>query len=66
MSTNDRAAIIARLRVLSRAMWQPREIRNNEFTMRIPAEPLRDADLVMSTAADMLEEGEWNEGDLTA
>ena len=44
----------ARLRELSRAVTQGRE-GWREFSMRVPAEPDRDADLVLSTAADEIE-----------
>ncbi len=55
--TQDRAALVAlvaRLRELSTAVTQGREAVMREFTMRIPAEPARDADLVLSDAADRL------------
>ena len=51
----ERAAIIARLRELAHAVTKGPEAIRGECTMRVPAEPLRDADLVLSAAADMLE-----------
>jgi hypothetical protein len=54
-TNEDLPAIIARLRELSKAVTTGREAVAREFTMRVPAEPLRDADLVLSTAADELE-----------
>jgi hypothetical protein len=53
--TTERTAIISRLRKLSHAITEGREARDREFTRRIPAEPLRDADIVLWTAAQMLE-----------
>jgi hypothetical protein len=47
-------AIIARLRELSGAIIRGREAQASEFTMRIPAECDRDADLVLSEAANRL------------
>lgn len=44
-----------RLRELSDAVTQGREAVAREFTMRVPAEPDRDADLVLSRAADDLD-----------
>lgn len=62
MSTKYREAdevplevIINRLDELSTAMTQGRDRREAEFTMRIPAELDRDADLVLSIAAGRLE-----------
>ena len=49
------AECVARLRELSHAITQGRETMLREFTMRVPAEPKRDADLVLATAADLLE-----------
>ena len=49
------AVIVARLRELSKAVTEGRESVAREFTMRIPAELDRDADLVLSQAAKMLE-----------
>jgi hypothetical protein len=43
-----------RLRQLSLAVTEGRKAVSREFTMRIPAEPERDADLVLSTASDCL------------
>jgi hypothetical protein len=48
----DVATIAARLKELSRAVTEQRW---QEFSMRIPAEPLRDADLVMARAAALLQ-----------
>lgn len=48
-------AIINRLDELSTAVTQGRDRRDAEFTMRIPAELDRDADLVLSIAAGRLE-----------
>ncbi len=45
-------AIIKRLRELSDAVTKNKR---DEFTMRVPAEPSRDADLVLSSAADLIE-----------
>jgi hypothetical protein len=53
--TTERTAIIARLRELVGAVIQGPDTVRREFDMRVPAEPLRDADLVLSTAARMLE-----------
>lgn len=47
--------LIARLRDLSDAVTEGRDALNREFTMRVPAEPDRDADLVLSSAADLLD-----------
>jgi hypothetical protein len=46
------ATIAARLKELSRAVTEQRW---QEFSMRVPAEPLRDADLVIDRAAALLE-----------
>jgi hypothetical protein len=61
MSTNYQStkevpldAIIARLRELSDAIIRGRDAQADEFTMRIPAECDRDADLVLSEAANRL------------
>lgn len=48
--------IAARLDELADVVTQGREAVEREFTMRIPAEPYRDADLVLSTAARLLRE----------
>ena len=48
--------LIRRRRELSNAITDGREARDREFTMRIPAEPERDADLVLSTAANRIAE----------
>jgi hypothetical protein len=47
-------AIVARLKELSDAIIQGREAQASEFTMRIPAECDRDADLVLSEAANRI------------
>jgi hypothetical protein len=47
--------LVGRLRELAHAVTQGREAVAREFTMRVPAEPERDADLVLSTAADEIE-----------
>ncbi len=64
ITDEQRARRIARLRELSYAItrptdpWESRSDRmRREFSMRIPAEPDRDADLVLSWAADELERG---------
>lgn len=49
------AALTDRLRELSDAVTRGPEVRDREFTMRVPAEPDRDADLVLSTAADEID-----------
>jgi hypothetical protein len=49
-------ALIHRLRKLSNAVS---DNRIDEFTMRIPAECDRDADLVLQEAADRLERMQW-------
>lgn len=46
--------LCARLHELSGAVCAGREAVAREFTMRIPAEPARDADLVLSEAAKRL------------
>jgi hypothetical protein len=61
-NAQERAALVARLRELATAVTQGREAVLREFTMRIPAEPTRDADLVLSTAADLLEALAASEG----
>ena len=58
ISGSDRAAIIARLKQLAHAVTLGPEAVARECTMRVPAEPLRDADLVLSTAADLLSQPE--------
>jgi hypothetical protein len=58
ISGSDRAAIIARLKQLAHAVTLGPEAVAREYTMRVPAEPLRDADLVLSTAADLLSQPE--------
>ena len=60
-SSTDRAAIVARLRQLARAVTLGPEAVARECDMRIPAEPLRDADFVLSTAADLLSQPEPEE-----
>jgi hypothetical protein len=57
-SSSDRAAIVARLRQLARVVTLGPEAVARECDMRIPAEPLRDADFVLSTAADLLSQHE--------
>jgi predicted SnoaL-like aldol condensation-catalyzing enzyme len=47
--------LVGRLRQLADAVTQGRDAVAREFTMRVPAEPERDADLVLSTAADELD-----------
>lgn len=47
--------LIRRRRELSNAITDGREARDREFTMRIPADPERDADLVLNAAADRIE-----------
>jgi hypothetical protein len=50
----EREAIAARLRELAFAVTEGPEALAKEGTMSIPPRPLRDADMVLSTAADML------------
>jgi hypothetical protein len=47
--------LVGRLRQLADSVTQGRDAVAREFTMRVPAEPERDADLVLSTAADELD-----------
>jgi hypothetical protein len=47
--------LVGRLRELADAVTQGRDAVAREFTMRVPAEPERDADLVLSKAADEIE-----------
>lgn len=47
--------IVGRLRELAHAVTQGPDAVRRETTMRVPAEPERDADLVLSAAADALE-----------
>jgi hypothetical protein len=47
--------LVGRLRELADAVTQGRDAVAREFTMRVPAEPERDADLVLSKAADELD-----------
>jgi hypothetical protein len=47
--------LVGRIRQLSDAACGSRENLLREFTMSIPAEPQRDADLVLSTAATEIE-----------
>lgn len=49
------APLCARLRELSHAVTQGPEAVRREFTMRVPAERDRDADLVLSRSADLIE-----------
>ena len=55
MTTPTVAEVVERIRELVHAITQGRESLLREFTMRVPAEPKRDADLVLSVAADLLE-----------
>lgn len=55
-SDEDRQAIVARLRELAFAVTEGPEALAKEGTISIPPRPLRDADLVLSTAADMLDQ----------
>jgi hypothetical protein len=50
----DVPRIAARLKELSRYVTEGPECVAREFTMRIPAQPYRDADLVLDTAARLL------------
>lgn len=52
------AAIVNRLNELSDAITGGSESMNGEFTMRVPAECDRDADLVLAEAARRLEQAE--------
>lgn len=47
--------LVGRVRELAHAVTQGREAVAREMTMRVPAEPDRDADLVLTTVADELE-----------
>jgi hypothetical protein len=47
--------LVGRLRQLADAVTQGRDAVAREFTMRVPAEPERDADLVLSKAADEID-----------
>ncbi len=59
--TNMSEKRIARLRELAQAVTYGREAINREFTMRVPADEDRDADCVLSWAADALEQAtRWN------
>ena len=60
--SNPLERLVGRLRELAAAVTQGRESVAREFTMRVPAEPERDADLVLSTAADMLDRLSLSEG----
>lgn len=55
MTTPTVAEVVERIRELVHAITQGRESLMREFTMRVPAEPKRDADLVLSAAAHLLE-----------
>lgn len=56
MSTRPEPMTLAkRLRELAHAVTLGKEAIAREFTMRVPAEPERDADLVLSEAADLIE-----------
>jgi len=48
--------LATRLDELSNAITDGKEARDREFTMRIPAEPDRDADLVLAAAARRIRE----------
>lgn len=48
-------ALVGRLRELADAVTKGCVAVSREFTMRVPAEPERDADLVLSTAASEIE-----------
>lgn len=50
------AAIVSRLRELADAVTRGPDAIRQECSMRVPAEPLRDADLVLSSAADWIEQ----------
>jgi hypothetical protein len=50
------SALIDRLNELSNAVTKGRDSINREFTMRVPAELDRDADLVLSSAASLIGE----------
>lgn len=52
----EREVIAKRLDELADAVTKGPEVMRSEFTMRVPAEPGRDADLVLSTAAMLLRE----------
>ena len=54
MTETSLKKIAARLRELSKAVTNLPESRS-EFSMRVPAEPDRDADLVLRHAADLIE-----------
>ena len=54
--TNMSEKRIARLRELAQAVTYGREAINREFTMRVPADEDRDADCVLTWAADALEQ----------
>lgn len=47
--------LVGRLRQLADAVTQGRDAVAREFTMHVPAEPERDADLVLSKAADEID-----------
>lgn len=47
--------LVGRLRELADAVTHGRDVVAREFTMRVPAEPERDADMVLSNAADELD-----------
>ncbi len=51
----DGKKIAKRLRELGKAVTEGREGLLREFTMRVPAEPDRDADLILYAAADLIE-----------
>ena len=54
MDKKELRKIAERLGELSHAVTKGRESVNREFTMRVPAEPLRDADLVLASASKFI------------
>jgi len=54
VSNEDRQAIVVRLRELAFAVTEGPEALAREGTMSVPPRLLRDADIVLSTAADIL------------
>ena len=48
--------LVVRLRELAHAVTQGPDTLRREMTMRVPAEPERDADLVLSSAASEIEQ----------
>lgn len=55
--------LAGRLKELSSALWSDKDVRDREFTKRIPAELDRDADLVMNQAAERLTKSPWTRPD---